>query len=99
TAPTSSVPGGATSSFSGATGGFSTVQGSQQQASTALDVLDALLPSISKPASLQPANSASLSRSIANTFAKAQDTGPQLLAAFRPTIAQTIYRALGSAAV
>ena len=58
-----------------------------------------LLPSLAKPPSLPPANSLRLGRDIKKTFEARQDTLPQLIAAFRPDAASTIYPAWANSVV
>jgi hypothetical protein len=55
--------------------------------------LGAILGSLELPPSVQPANSLRMVRTISQTFAPQGDMAPRLLAAFKPAVAGTIYRA------
>ena len=66
---------------------------------SALDVLGTLLDPLSIPPSQQPPNSLRLTRDFKETFDVQRDLGPQLLAAFRPTLGPVLYQALGGAVV
>jgi hypothetical protein len=66
---------------------------------TTLETLQALVKPLSRPPSLQPANSLRLSRSAGQEFAGRGDTLPQLLTAFQPRIAETAYQAWANATV
>ncbi|HZS45947.1 MAG TPA: putative baseplate assembly protein, partial [Blastocatellia bacterium] len=79
--------------------GVTSTLATNQPAGGALGVLDKLLPLISKPPSLQPANSLVLPRSVSNSFSVNQDTGPQLITAFRPDLRPALYQGLSSATV
>jgi hypothetical protein len=59
----------------------------------ALKNLTALLPSLARPPSLQPANSFRLGRSVEQAFSKSSDMGARLLGAFVPAAASMLYRA------
>ena len=56
-----------------------------------LGKLGATLDRLALPPSLQPANAQRLRRTIAQTFSPQSDIAPQLLAAFRPSAASTLY--------
>jgi hypothetical protein len=62
-------------------------------AASPLADLTAILGPLSLPPSLQPANPQRLTRTIAQTFSPQADAAPRLLAAFKPTVAATIYQA------
>lgn len=57
--------------------------------------LTAIIETLALPRSIQPANSQRLVRTVAQSFSTQADIAPRLLAAFRPSIASTIYRAWG----
>src|SRR5262249_16370465 len=52
-----------------------------------------ILQPLSKPPSLQPANSFRLPRSVRKAFGPASDIAPRLLATFHPAAAPTLYKA------
>lgn len=52
-----------------------------------------IVDQLALPPSLQPANSFRLARSVQQTFASESDAAPRLLAAFKPAIAATLYKA------
>ncbi len=58
-----------------------------------------LVASLSKPASLQPATSQQLSRSLSGTFNTQSDILPQLLATLNPALKTTLYTAVSNATV
>ena len=62
-------------------------------ATSSLANLAAILEPLALPRSVQPANSLRLVRTISRTFSPQADTAPRLLAAFKPAVASTIYRA------
>lgn len=64
-------------------------------ASSPLANLTAIIETLALPRSIQPANSQRLVRTVAQSFATQADIAPRLLAAFRPSIASTLYRAWG----
>ncbi|MGW8392251.1 putative baseplate assembly protein [Pseudoduganella sp. HUAS MS19] len=68
-----------------------------QRAISPLRRLAPLLEPLSRPASLQPANSRRLGRSVARAFARQSDMAPRLLARFHPVAAEPLYQAWGSA--
>jgi hypothetical protein len=53
--------------------------------------LDLTLNQLAKAPSLQPANTQRLQRTITQTFSRQSDIAPRLLAAFRPSVASTLY--------
>jgi hypothetical protein len=58
-----------------------------------LGKLGATLDRLALPPSLQPANAQRLPRTIVRTFSPQSDIAPRLLAAFRPSVASTLYEA------
>ncbi len=67
--------------------------------STIASRLPDLVASLSKPASLQPATSQQLSRSVSGTFNAQSDILPQLLATLNPALKTTLYAAVSNATV
>ena len=62
-------------------------------AASPLGNLANILDALSLPASLQPANSFRLGRTVREAFAPASDIAPRLLTTFRPAAAKTLYQA------
>ncbi len=54
---------------------------------------------LSRPASLQPANSARLERDVESAFSSRRDLLPQVLTAFNPQLGTSAYKAWGNAVV
>jgi len=67
-------------------------------ATSQLGRLDAILSSLSLAPSLQPTNALRLTRSVAQSFAPQSDLAPQMLAAFNPAAAGTLYQAWSTVA-
>jgi predicted phage baseplate assembly protein len=67
--------------------------GPASAARTPLGNLFDILGRLALPASLQPASSIRLQRTVAQAFASEADTAPRLLAAFKPAVATTLYTA------
>ena len=55
--------------------------------------LTAILDTLGKAPSIQPASPQRLARSVAQVFSPQADTAPRLLATFKPAVADTIYQA------
>ena len=62
---------------------------------SSLERLATLLPALSRPVSVQPANPIRLARSTASSFASHADTMPRLIAALNPVAAPLVYSAWG----
>lgn len=61
--------------------------------------LVALLPSLAKPVSLQPASSVLLKRNIGQTFTRKGDMVPQLITTFNPAVGSALYTGYANADV
>jgi predicted phage baseplate assembly protein len=70
----------------------------KQPVAPALSQLDEIMAPLAMPPSVQPPNSVSLARTVSSALAPQSDTAPQLLAAFNPAVASTLYQAWGSIA-
>jgi Baseplate J-like protein len=62
-------------------------------ATSSLAGLAAIIDTLAKPPSLQPANSVRLARTVTQAFSVSSDMAPRLLAAFKPAAASTLYKA------
>jgi hypothetical protein len=62
-------------------------------AASPLQNLVRIVDRLSKPPSLQPANTFQLPRTVSEAFAPASDIAPRLLATFHPAAAATLYKA------
>jgi hypothetical protein len=62
-------------------------------ATSPLSNLAAILKPLAIPPSVQPANPLRLARTVSQAFSPQADTAPRLIAAFNPTLADTLYRA------
>jgi len=60
---------------------------------SSLGNLGALIEPLSRPLSLQPANSLRLARSVAQAFSPQSDLAPKMIGAFNPAVASTVYKA------
>jgi predicted phage baseplate assembly protein len=68
--------------------------GSKQTArASSIAILGGLLDKLNLAAASHPASSAQLPRSVQQTYGAEADIAPRLLAAFRPAVEQTLYRA------
>lgn len=75
------------------------VKASTSPTSSWLNNLGDIVGALAAPRSLQPANAIQLVRSVSQTFAPQSDIAPQLLAAFNPAAASTLYQAWGNIAL
>ncbi len=62
-------------------------------ATSSLAGIVAIIDTLAKPPSLQPANSVRLARTVTQAFSASSDMAPRLLAAFKPAAASTLYKA------
>jgi hypothetical protein len=67
-----------------------------EEVSPALGHLFGILDRLALPASLQPSNTFRLTRRVGQVFSPQSDIAPRLLATFRPTVADTLYKAWGA---
>ena len=70
-------------------------EGSSEDGS-ALVQLDDIMDTLAMPPAVQPSNSVTLTRTVSQAFSPQSDIAPQLLAAFNPAVASTLYQAWGS---
>lgn len=69
------------------------LSGGVEAAPSALQNLFGIVDKLALPPSLQPANTFRLGRTVQQTFSPQADTAPRLLAAFKPAVAGTLYKA------
>ena len=89
----SSQPSGAEVTTEGVVTGATQDTAIETKAPLTLTNLGALLEPLARPPSLQPANSARLTRNVAQTFSAQSDMAPQLLGTFKSLAASDLYEA------